>query len=157
MRRQRKAKNTARRHAKTNVECVVHHKQDREPSSTGKAPTRSSHQQNQNNSEQTECFFKAMQKRSSQEQHTSLEFTAGQHSTCQVEQMDPHWPEHSWMDPGRLGSDTQKIMARNKHMEQRLSRSDGNVDGGSGRRAASMNMQSPTTNATKDEGCVVRT
>ena len=42
------------------------------------------------------------------------------------------------MDPTRLGRDTQKNMARNKHMEQRLSRSDV-VDGGSGRRAASMN------------------
>ena len=39
-----------------------------------------------------------------------------------------------------------RIMARNKQMEQRLSRSDGNVDGGSGRSAASMNMQSPTMN-----------
>ena len=54
-------------------------------------------------------------------------------------------------------SETQKDMARNKHMEQRLSRSDGNVDGGSGRSATSMNMQSTTMIFIKDEGCVVRT
>ena len=39
----------------------------------------------QNNSEQTECTFQAMPKRSSQKQRTSLGLTAGQYSTGQVE------------------------------------------------------------------------
>ena len=47
----------------------------------------------------------------------------------------PSWPGHHLGGIGKVGSDTQKNMARNKQMEQRLGEPYGNVVGGSKRSA----------------------
>ena len=111
------------------VKCEVHHAQDRDSSGTARANTKGACQQTPSNSHQTEC---------TQQRRNVLRRSSARHWKRKlVVPEGPSWPGHHLGGIGKVGSDTQKNMARNKEMEQRLGEPYCNVVGGSRRSAAS--------------------